>query len=177
MIFWYITQLYLLRFINFKEGPISRLTKHCYQFAYARNFWRNGIVSHKKRPILFFFVFLLNRKSGNLTYLAYNGVLVGGIVTGLSVEIANVTLHIRMILKMSGRNPANSRLKILNKIQFSRPFCVGCTAISDGSTCFAIAAFDSSFTGVWPTTCGSLWATRTFHSSRCPSLFSWIFWT
>jgi len=47
---------------------------------------------------------------GNLTYLAYNGVLVGGIVTGLSVEIANVTLHIRMILKMSGRNPANSRL-------------------------------------------------------------------
>lgn len=45
---------------------------------------------------------------GHLAYLAHNKALVGGICIGLGVELANVTLHIRMIMKMSGRNPINS---------------------------------------------------------------------
>ncbi|CBY24532.1 unnamed protein product [Oikopleura dioica] len=46
---------------------------------------------------------------GHLFYLGHNKALVGGIAVGLAVELANITLHIRMILKMSGRNPQNSR--------------------------------------------------------------------
>lgn len=45
---------------------------------------------------------------GNLSYLTHHGLLMGGVVTGLCNELANITLHIRMIVKMSGRNPENS---------------------------------------------------------------------
>ena len=47
--------------------------------------------------------------SGNLYYLVYNKALIGGVVVGLANEMANITLNIRMVMKMSGRNPGNSR--------------------------------------------------------------------
>ena len=46
---------------------------------------------------------------GNLYYLVYNKALIGGVVVGLANEMANITLNIRMVMKMSGRNPGNSR--------------------------------------------------------------------
>jgi len=41
--------------------------------------------------------------------LVYNKALIGGVVVGLANEMANITLNIRMVMKMSGRNPGNSR--------------------------------------------------------------------
>jgi len=49
---------------------------------------------------------------GNLYYLCHQRALVGGICVGLANELANITLNIRMIMKMSGRNPGNSRYLI-----------------------------------------------------------------
>jgi hypothetical protein len=45
---------------------------------------------------------------GNLYYLVHNKALIGGVVVGLANEMANITLNIRMVMKMSGRNPGNS---------------------------------------------------------------------
>lgn len=45
---------------------------------------------------------------GNLYFLCYKEALIGGVCVGLAAELANITINIRMIMKMSGRNPGNS---------------------------------------------------------------------
>ena len=57
---------------------------------------------------------------GNLYFLCYQNALIGGLCVGLAfaLELANITLNIRMIKKMSGRNPGNSSSYALGQCRF-----------------------------------------------------------
>ena len=57
----------------------------------------------------YFYKALKNSFLVNLYFLCHKNALIGGVCVGLAAELANITLNIRMIMKMSGRNPGNSR--------------------------------------------------------------------